>query len=424
MEIQSVKTRFGIIGQSTALDRTLSTAIRVAPTDLTVLIQGESGVGKEVYSRIIHDLSKRRHEGFIAINCGAIPPGTINSELFGHEKGSFTGATGDRKGYFETVNGGTIFLDEIGEMPLDTQAYLLRVLETGEFIRVGSSKTLNTDVRVIAATNINLENQIRNGKFREDLYYRLNTVPIKIPSLHERQEDIIMLFRKFARDFSEKYRAGSIQLQDDAKELLKRYRWPGNIRELKNLVEQLSVMSDSKNLDAADVLEIAPHLGQRMLPANYLEPHPTGKMDERDIFYNYLVEMKKELNQMNAFIASLVASNNLEVPKVNAQQSNKIDFDKYPLDQISIYNVEDAIPVYNEPKNTSVTKPVVLDKYQIEGYHKAEVVEENLSLEDMEKSMIKRALKKYLGRRKEAAETLGISERTLYRKIKQYDLEE
>ena len=423
MEIQSVKQRFGIIGQSTVLDRTLSTAIRVAPTDLTVLIQGESGVGKEVFSRIIHDLSKRKHEGFIAINCGAIPPGTINSELFGHEKGSFTGATGDRKGYFETVNGGTIFLDEIGEMPLDTQAYLLRVLESGEFIRVGSSKALSTDVRVIAATNIDLENHIKKGKFREDLYYRLNTVPIKIPSLHERQEDIIMLFRKFARDFAEKYRTGSIQLQEDAKDLLKRYHWPGNIRELKNLVEQLSVMSDNKNLDAEDILDIAPHLGQRMLPSSYQGSFQSGKMDERDIFYTYLVEMRKELNQMNAFISNLVASNNLEVPKVK-EQGSIITLEQYGHEKIPMYNVEETIPIYQNDQNIIHSKPVVLDKYQIEGYHKAEVVDENLSLEDMEKSMIKRALKKYLGRRKEAAETLGISERTLYRKIKQYDLEE
>lgn len=424
MEIQSVKARFGIIGQSAVLDRTLSTAIRVAPTDLTVLIQGESGVGKEVYSRIIHDLSKRRHEPFIAINCGAIPPGTINSELFGHEKGSFTGATGDRKGYFETVNGGTIFLDEIGEMPSDTQAYLLRVLETGEFIRVGSSKVISTDVRVIAATNIDLENQIKNGKFREDLYYRLNTVPIKIPSLHERQEDIIMLFRKFARDFAEKYRTGSIQLQENAKVLLKRYRWPGNIRELKNLVEQLSVMSDNKNLDADDILDIAPHLGQRMLPANYQGEAQHGKMDEREIFYSYLVDMKKELNQMNAFIANLVASNNLQVPQVSGAQTNFMDFKKIPDEHIPMYKIEESDNVYNEGNIAIQSKPVVLDKFQIDGYQKAEVVEDNLSLEDMEKSMIKRALKKYLGRRKEAAETLGISERTLYRKIKQYDLEE
>jgi DNA-binding NtrC family response regulator len=423
MELQSVKQRFGIIGQSDALNRALSTAIRVAPTDLTVLIQGESGVGKEVFSRIIHDLSKRRHEAFIAINCGAIPEGTINSELFGHEKGSFTGATGDRKGYFETVNGGTIFLDEIGEMPLDTQAYLLRVLETGEFIRVGASKTIMTDVRVIAATNIDLENHLKVGKFREDLYYRLNTVPIKVPSLHERQDDILMLFRKFARDFAEKYKTSSIQLTDDAKILMKRYRWPGNIRELKNLVEQLSVMCDDKTLEIGDILDIAPHLGQRMLPTNFKSGEISENMSERDIFYSFLVDMKKDITQLKTFVYNLISANNLEIPKEGEIKS--LIALKDPLrDMHSSIAKEEFMPVYDDEPHVISSKPIILDQYQIDGYEKTEIIEESLSLEVMEKNMIKKALKKFSGKRKEAADTLGISERTLYRKIKQYDLED
>jgi len=264
--LQSIKQRYGIIGRSEALDRALSTAIRVANTDLSVLITGESGVGKEVFSRIIHDNSPRKHNGFIAINCGAIPEGTINSELFGHEKGAFTGATGDRKGYFETYDKGTLFLDEIGEMPLDTQTYLLRVLETGEFIRVGSSKTLRTDVRIIAATNVNLEENIRKGKFREDLFYRLSTVPIQMPALRERREDIYLLFRKFAVDFAEKYRSQPLQLEDGARILLENYAWPGNIRELKNVAEQLSVLSESRQIDAAAPRRLMPNLHNRNLP--------------------------------------------------------------------------------------------------------------------------------------------------------------
>jgi DNA-binding NtrC family response regulator len=265
MNIQGVKQRFGIIGRSPLLERALNTAIRVSTTDLSVLIQGESGVGKEIFSRIIHELSIRKHNNFIAINCGAIPAGTINSELFGHEKGSFTGAVTERKGYFETVNGGTIFLDEIGEMPLDTQAYLLRILESGEFLRVGSSKVLNTDVRVIAATNVNLEEKIHSGKFREDLYYRLNTVPIKVPSLHERREDIYMLFRKFSGDFAEKYRSDSIMLTAEARLMIENYRWPGNIRELKNMVEQLSVLSEVKEIDVEQLVDLVPHIKSRLL---------------------------------------------------------------------------------------------------------------------------------------------------------------
>jgi DNA-binding NtrC family response regulator len=427
MELQSAKQRFGIIGQSDSLNRALSTAIRVSPTDLTVLIQGESGVGKEVFSRIIHDLSKRKHEPFIAINCGAIPEGTINSELFGHEKGSFTGAIGDRKGYFETVNGGTIFLDEIGEMPLDTQAYLLRVLETGEFIRVGASKSLTTDVRVIAATNINLEEYIKKGKFREDLYYRLNTVPIKVPSLYERQEDTIMLFRKFARDFAEKYKTNSLQLTDNAKILLKRYRWPGNIRELKNLVEQLSVLSDEKNLDVMDIIDIAPHLAQSMLPSKSLSDKIPESMSERDVFYNFLIDMKRDISQLKTFVTQLISTNKLEFPQEGDTKSYNPMAGYYndaPIGSNVSFPKDDYLPLYDDEEKGLSTKPILLDKYQIDSYQKVEIVEDNLKLEDMEKGMIIKALKKFAGKRKEAAEILGISERTLYRKIKQFDLEE
>ena len=265
-ELDKIKRRYGIIGNSNALENALKTAVRVAPTDLTVLIIGESGVGKEVFSQIIHNQSPRKHNNFIAINCGAIPEGTINSELFGHEKGAFTGAAGERKGYFETVDGGTIFLDEIGEMPLDTQSFLLRILESGEFIRVGSSKIIKTDVRIIAATNVNLEGKIREGKFREDLYYRLNTVPIQIPPLRKRKEDIYLLFRKFCIDFAEKYKIAPVNLDIDSRTLLENYQSPGNIRELKNIAEQLSILSEKRNLDLEDLQKIAPHLVTRHLP--------------------------------------------------------------------------------------------------------------------------------------------------------------
>jgi len=292
--LQSIKARFGIVGASLMLDAALEKAVRVAPTDLTVLISGESGVGKEVFSKIIHALSPRKHNEFIAVNCGAIPEGTINSELFGHEKGSFTGAAGDRKGYFETVNGGTIFLDEIAELPLDTQAYLLRVLESGEFIRVGSSKVQKTDVRVIAASNVELNERVRKGKFREDLYYRLNTVPIKVPALHERREDIPVLFRKFAHDFAEKYRMQPVRLDERATLVLENYRWPGNIRELKNVAEQLSILSEDRNLGAENLQRQMPQLFSRNLPAQLHDKHSGqgGDFQERELLYKLLFDMK------------------------------------------------------------------------------------------------------------------------------------
>ncbi len=427
--LQSIKQRYGIIGRSEALDRALSTAIRVANTDLSVLITGESGVGKEVFSRIIHDNSPRKHNGFIAINCGAIPEGTINSELFGHEKGAFTGATGDRKGYFETYDKGTLFLDEIGEMPLDTQTYLLRVLETGEFIRVGSSKTLRTDVRIIAATNVNLEENIRKGKFREDLFYRLSTVPIQMPSLRERREDIYLLFRKFAVDFAEKYRSQPLQLEDGARILLENYAWPGNIRELKNVAEQLSVLSESRQIDAAALARLMPNLHNRNLPAGPLSENG-GNMHEREILYKLLFDMKGDLNDLKSLVYELIRGNNLRVPDTSAmrnlalppglgeRRADEFIHPHAPATTASPAGHHDAHE--DEDDDRHELRPIIIDDK--DAYYATEVVDDNLSLIDNEKELIRRALRKHHGRRKEAAQDLGISERTLYRKIKEYDM--
>lgn len=423
MNIQSVKQRFGIIGRSPLLERALNTALRVSTTDLSVLIQGESGVGKEIFSRIIHELSIRKHNNFIAINCGAIPPGTINSELFGHEKGSFTGAVTERKGYFETVNGGTIFLDEIGEMPLDTQSYLLRILESGEFLRVGSSKVLNTDVRVVAATNVNLEDKIHSGKFREDLYYRLNTVPIRVPALHERREDIYLLFRKFSGDFAEKYRSDSITLTPDAKLMIENYRWPGNIRELKNMVEQLSVLSEIKEIDVEALVDLVPHIKSRLLPSLGKEFNQSGESgyQEREILFKFLLEMKSDLTDVKSLIYELVRTNDLTLPDINALKSNqgystdavfRKAFDRKASSEMH----ENDYPTYDN------SRPIVLSGKPGSEYNETEDVEEILSIEEMEKDMIKKALKKFNNRRKDAADELGISERTLYRKIKEYNI--
>ena len=420
MNIQSVKQRFGIIGSSEKIDRALSTAIRVASTDLTVLITGESGSGKEVFSKIIHSLSARKHNKFIAINTGAIPSGTINSELFGHEKGAFTGATSDRKGYFETVDGGTIFLDEIGEMPLDTQAYLLRILESGDFMRMGTSKVQKTDVRIIAATNVDLKQKISEGKFRDDLYYRLNTVPIIVPSLKERREDIYLLFRKFASDFAETYRTSPIRLDEHAQLLLENYSWPGNVRELKNLAEQISVLSEEKNIGAEELLELNPNITQRNLPA--LSNSSSGSsMEERDILYKVLFDMKNDLNDLKSLVYGLAQNNDLSMPEISQLRSLQPSLQRdlnYNFKGAE-GNVMDESIIY--PKENG-DQPVILNKQQEQYYDKMEVVEESLSLEEMEKDMISKALKKYKGRRKDAAGELGISERTLYRKIKYYNL--
>ena len=411
----SIKQRFGLVGRSEIYDRALNIAARVAGTDLTVLITGESGVGKEVFSQIIHALSPRKHNKFIAVNCGAIPQGTINSELFGHEKGSFTGATADRKGYFETVDGGTIFLDEIGEMPLDTQSYLLRVLESGEFIKVGSSHSLKTDVRVIAASNVDLMDQIHKGRFREDLYYRLNTVPIHIPGLKERPEDIPILIRRFAVDFAEAYQTESIRFDEHAKSILVKYSWPGNIRELKNIIEQLSVLSEDKQIDAEALLQLAPHLAKTNLPV--MSKHSGDGLQEREILYKLLFDMKGDLHDLKHLVFELIRGNNLRVPETanfrtipTVQVENEIlaagKWSPNPIEEI-----------YS--KSGIQERPSILidDKFS-----NTEVADESLALEDMEKDMIKKSLKRHGGRRKEAALELGISERTLYRKIKQYDL--
>lgn len=421
MSIQGIKQRFGIIGRSAALDHALSTAVRVAPTDLTVLVMGESGVGKEAFSKIIHALSPRKHNTFIAINCGAIPEGTINSELFGHEKGAFTGATSERKGYFETVNGGTIFLDEISEMPLDTQAFLLRILESGEFIRVGSSKVMKTDVRVITATNIDLLERVSLGKFREDLYYRLSTVPIAVPALRERKDDIWMLFRKFSVDFAEKYRTPPIELTPEARELLHNYSWPGNIRELKNVAEQISVLSEQREIDAETLLSFIPNALKRNLPALRNLGNGAETLQEREILYKLLFEMKTDLNDLKSLIFELIRNNDLEVAdkqlKQLAVQSGSLvqPGRSYPTPDT---NQDTSFP----PITGESAKPIILPQGQKKSFDQMEVVEENLSLEEMEKDLIKKALKKHKGRRKDAAKDLGISERTLYRKIKQYEL--
>ena len=425
--VQAVKQRFSIIGRSESLNRALDKAIRVANTDLSVLVQGESGVGKEVISQIIHQLSHRKHNAFIAINTGALPEGTINSELFGHDKGSFTGATADRKGYFETATGGTIFLDEIGEMPLDTQAYLLRVLESGEYIRVGSSKVQKTDVRVIAATNVDLLERVRAGRFREDLYYRLNTVPIKMPSLKDRREDIYMLFRKFSLDFADKYRTEAIQLDPEAKELINNYNWPGNVRELRNVVEQLSILSEDKFITRVRLIDLIPTIATRYLP-KALHEHGES-LQEREILYKVLFDMKNDLNDLKSLIFELIKTNDLRVSDVDGLKQlrlgRSVDFGKsFPSDSISQPSAKEEYFYNNEPAHDHdiddlQDSPIIVTK---KDYDDMEVVEDNLSLEEMEKEYISKALKKYFGRRKEAADELGISERTLYRKIKYYGL--
>lgn len=413
MTLRAVKQRFGIIGNDPKLDQAISTAMRVANTDLTVLITGESGTGKEVFSKMIHSLSARKHNPFIAINCGAIPEGTINSELFGHDKGAFTGATGDRKGYFETVDKGTIFLDEVGEMPLDTQSYLLRVLESGEFIRVGSSVTQKTDVRVIAATNVNLLDKIRNGKFREDLYYRLNTVPIQVPPIRERGNDIDLLFRKFAMDFSDKYKMPPVRLDDQAAQLIKNYSWPGNVRQLRNFTEQVSILADTENrrMDASNLLEILPELSKRNLPSITKDKEQRASFEEREILYKLLFDMKNDLNDLKSLVFGLIKKNDLSFPEKSSNALPPPDM------QQEYYDNHET----EQEESWQKESPVIISKEQ-KGFDEMEVVEENLSIEEMEKDLIRKALKKHSNRRKEAAYELGISERTLYRKIKQYNL--
>ena len=419
-EILAIKQRFGIIGNSPLLNYAIEIAAQVAATDMTVLITGESGVGKESFSKIIHSLSTRKHGTFIAINCGAIPEGTIDSELFGHEKGSFTGASEARKGYFEVTNGGTIFLDEIGEMPLGTQARLLRVLENGEFIKVGSSKVQKTDVRVVAATNVNLFQAVEKGKFREDLYYRLNNVPIYVPPLRERGTDIELLFRKFATDFAEKYRMKPIALVEEAKERLIKFRFPGNIRQLKNVVEQISVIETEREIRPEILSKYLPEDQISRVPAIYKEPQKEESFSERDILYKVLFDMKKDMHDLKKLVLEILKD---ERQGKQILQDHKELFHNVELDRQTISNGEednDDFIIEEEENNKLNNKRLEIGKIE-DIPHETE--EDSLSLEKKEKEMIIRALKKNHNKRKYAANDLGISERTLYRKIKQYELE-
>lgn len=414
LDIQQVKQRFGIIGNSPELNRAIEVALQVSPTDLSVLVMGESGVGKENFPQIIHQFSLRKHGTYIAVNCGSIPEGTIDSELFGHEKGSFTGATGERKGYFEVANGGTLFLDEVGELPLSTQARLLRVLETGEFMKVGSSKVEKTDVRVVAATNLNMIEATKKGRFREDLYYRLNTVPIRIPALRDRKEDIPLLFRKFSSDAAEKYSMPPVVLDDEAREILKNYRWPGNIRQLKNITEQISIIEQTRNI-TGDVLRM-------YLPANEVGLIPLSGQtssesksfaNEREILYQVLFDMKKDMADMKKIVAEIVAgrmpSNDIKSSTLATNESSTLE--------LLIDRPSDSKP------------PIALQSNTPSDIADADIIEapiyeeETLSLQEVEKEMIIRALERHNGKRKNAAQDLQISERTLYRKIKEYNLE-
>jgi DNA-binding NtrC family response regulator len=415
-ELQSVKQRFGIVGNSSLLNTALQTAIKVAVTDMNVLIQGESGVGKESFSKIIHQLSARKHAPFIAVNCGAIPEGTIDSELFGHEKGSFTGASEKRKGYFESVSGGTIFLDEVGELPTGTQARLLRVLENGEFIKVGSSKVHKTDVRVVAATNRDLLERSREGKFREDLYYRLATVPIRVPRLSERKEDIPLLFRKFSSDFSETNHRDLLELTYDAQEALMNYPWPGNIRQLKNITEQVCVLENRSSIDRETLQNYLPPAPQQ-LPM-LLEQSQDGRYDgmsERDIFYKVLVELRKDVNDLKQVVFGLLDSNDGQHIPVPNSIKNQVA--SYPN-----YTYSDESRLLESGSDSHQSDYSEEDSF-VEAESYVESDHNNLSLEAKEIELIKLALSKNNGKRKKAAEDLGISERTLYRKIKQYELD-
>ena len=412
-EIQSVKQRYGIIGTSPLLNQAILVAMQAAPTDMTVLITGESGSGKESFSKIIHSLSLRKHGKFIAINCGAIPEGTIDSELFGHEKGSFTGAMDSRKGYFETVNGGTIFLDEIGEMPLGTQARLLRVLEAGEYIRVGSSKVQKTDVRVIAASNKDLLQLVQQGKFREDLYYRLSTVPIRVPALKDRKEDIYLLFRKFASDFADKYKTAPVQLDEDAKNLLINYPWPGNVRELKNIAEQISVLSQNKQIIANELSKFLQPYSNNRLPALTSAHGSTHDFaNEREILYKLFFDMKKDVTELKRMFLELLQNPGMakDHPLINELKES----DSYRM------KTTDGIQPLLAPQPQASLQPVLLNN----DIHEHEEVDESLNIMDKEKELIIKALKKHRSKRKDAALDLGISERTLYRKLKEYDIDD
>ena len=412
-EIQQVKLRFGIIGNNEALMRAIDIAIQVAPTDLSVLITGESGVGKESFPQIIHQYSRRKHGQYIAVNCGAIPEGTIDSELFGHEKGAFTGAIGERKGYFGEADGGTIFLDEVGELPMPTQARLFRVLETGEFIKVGSSKVEKTNVRIVAATNVNLTQAIADGRFREDLYYRLNTVPIQVPALRERGEDVVLLFRKFASDFAEKYRMPAIQLTEDAKQLLLAYSWPGNVRQLKNITEQISIIETNREINASILKNYLPEQNNaQRLPALFGVKNESKSFEsEREILYQVLFDMRQDVTELKKLVHEIMT----ERAAVGSPAVTPAAY--YTPAPAVVASVPAAVPTIIHPS----VKPAPAMDDDIQDTE--EYVEESLSLDEVEKEMIRKALEKHHGKRKSAAKDLNISERTLYRKIKEYGLD-
>jgi len=408
MEVQAIKLRFGIIGNAPGLNRAIDIAKQVAPTDLTVLITGESGTGKEVFPQIIHQLSARKHGPYIAVNCGAIPEGTIDSELFGHEKGSFTGAHEARKGYFEVVNGGTIFLDEVAELPLSTQVRLLRVLESGEFMKVGSSKVIKTDVRIIAASNVLIPDAIDKGKFRQDLYYRLNTVPIIIPPLRNRRDDIFLLFRKFASDFAEKYRMPPILLDDNAIELLTDYRWDGNIRQLKNITEQISIIEENRQIARETLLKYLPQANVPKLPILYNKEEIGKDMSERDILYKVLFDMRKDINELKDSVNEILEN----------EETGKIRERKPQLIKKMYHDISDIKNIIDNAEIQSEYEAVTEDNFQ-----DTEVLEESLSIQKKEMDLIQKALDRHSGKRKLAAHDLGISERTLYRKIKEYNID-
>jgi transcriptional regulator with PAS, ATPase and Fis domain len=410
LNIQSIKQRFEIVGSYINLDRAIEKSIRVSPTDISVLITGESGVGKEIFPKIIHQLSHRKHNKFIAVNCGAIPEGTIDSELFGHEKGAFTGASSTRSGYFEVADGGTIFLDEVGELPITTQVRLLRVLENGEFIKVGSSKVQKTDVRIVAATNINMDSAIKKNKFREDLYYRLSTIEINIPPLRKRKNDIVLLFRKFASDFAKKYNMPTVRLDEEAQLLLKKYRWNGNIRQLKNITEQLSVLEQKRAITASIISSYLPNPINNLPALIEKESSNSDFSNEREILYKILFDMKKDLNELKKDIGKIKSDNpNFDISVLKNMQKN--DSEEL-IEKNELKN--NLIPI----KKNNITS-TISDKYDF-----AEEIqeEETLSIQDKELELVIKSLERNNGRRKAAANELGISERTLYRKIKQYDI--
>jgi transcriptional regulator with PAS, ATPase and Fis domain len=411
-DLQNIKQRFGIIGNYIGLNRAIDIALQVAPTDLSVLITGESGTGKEVFPQVIHNFSTRKHGPYIAVNCGAIPEGTIDSELFGHEKGSFTGATESRKGYFEVADGGTIFLDEVAELPLSTQVRLLRVLEAGEFIRVGSSKVQKTNVRVIAASNVDVTTSIENGRFREDLFYRLNTVPIKMPFLRERGEDIILLFRKFAVDFAEKYRMPSIRLTKDAQNMLLNYSWPGNVRQLKNITEQISIIESEREINGETLKNYLPDYLGAKLPALFRHPEEKSFSSEREILYKVLFDMKSDMNDLKKLVLDMIQKGGSDIAfhKDNSRVIRNLFGDAKVENNVS-NGADNAVVEYP-------TRPVSNDIQDTEA-----IIEESLSLSDKEIELIIKALERHNHKRKMAAKELGISERTLYRKIKEYGIE-